>query len=107
MRGPLRHPTAGRCGLPTCGPVGAENRVTLCDLRVFIDQSAEPIVSYDLDQVVWCRRRRILGVGWSLLECPVLPVPVVVIDVLGQDGAQVSLSADYELVGGLSPAAGD
>jgi putative transposase len=32
-------------------PVGAENRVTLCDLRVFIDQSAEPSGSYDLDRV--------------------------------------------------------
>ena len=55
--------------------VGAENRVTLCDLRVFVDQSAEPIASYDLDQVVRCRRW-FLGVGWSLLERPVRPVPV-------------------------------
>jgi hypothetical protein len=75
------------CPIDVQLPVGAENGVTLCDLRVFIDQSAEPITSYDLDQVVWCLRRWFPGVGWSLLERPVRAVSVVVIDVLGQDGA--------------------
>lgn len=68
-------------------PVGAENCVTLCDLCVFVDQSAEPIISSDLDRVFWCLGRWFLGVGWLLLECPVRAVSVVVVDVFDQYGA--------------------
>jgi len=56
--------------------VGAENAVTSCDLRVLVDQAAEPVASSDADVVVG---RRDMGpaVGWSVADGPVRPVGVV------------------------------
>ena len=37
-------------------PVGAENPVTLCDLGVFVDQTAEPVPPQHPDIRASCRR---------------------------------------------------
>jgi hypothetical protein len=42
-------PVAARQPSMTSGRVGAEYSATLCDLGVFMDESAEPISSDDLD----------------------------------------------------------
>jgi len=49
--------------------VGADNAVTLCDLRIFVEEAAELVASADPDVFVG---RRDVGraVGWSLAECP-------------------------------------
>jgi len=57
-----------------------KNAVTSCDLRVLVDQAAEPVASSDADVVVG-RRDMGAAVGWLLAEGPVRPVGVVVIDV--------------------------
>ncbi|EXU65487.1 hypothetical protein Z951_25065 [Streptomyces sp. PRh5] len=68
--------------------VGVENGVTLCDLRVFVDEAAESIASKDASVVG--------GGGWSgfgesvrgpLSEGLVWPVLVVVLRVLIDDEA--------------------
>ena len=42
LRAPTHdHASTGRTG--PCSPVGAENRVTSCNLHVFVDEAAEPI----------------------------------------------------------------
>jgi hypothetical protein len=59
-------------------PVGADNDVTLCDLRILVEEAAKPIASPDAD-VVLGRRDVSPAVGWLLAEGPVRPVGVVVI----------------------------
>jgi hypothetical protein len=64
-------------------PVGAGNCVTLCDLGVFADQAAEPVLALNAHTGhfrTWMRTtgRRVL------LQCPVT-VSVVVIGILAQD----------------------
>ena len=81
MDGPL-HPTrSGHSVLnrplwvPETQPVGAGNSVTLCDLRVLVEQAAEPITSDELDigidfvppvrQRLWWCGRSAVTVGGS------------------------------------------
>jgi hypothetical protein len=63
--------------------VGADNVVTSRDLRILVDQAAQPIASSDACVVAGgCDVGS--AVGWSLAEGPVRPVGVVVIDVFAE-----------------------
>jgi hypothetical protein len=59
-------------------PVGAGNRVTSCNLVVFVDEAAEPVAPYHADTTTFGRRIGSPG-GWALAQCPVWPVGVVMI----------------------------
>jgi hypothetical protein len=91
---------------PLAEPVGADNAVTSRDLRILVDQAAEPVASSDAE-VVLRRRGGDLGVGWCLAEGPMRPVSVVVIDVLAEGVVQMSPAGDQDAVGALAPRAGD
>jgi hypothetical protein len=41
--------------------VGAENAVTLCDLRIFVDQAAEPVPAQNAHAGYFARRIRASG----------------------------------------------
>jgi hypothetical protein len=56
--------------------VGADNAFTSCDLRILVEEAAEPVASPDADVVVG-RRDISPAVGWLLAEGPVRPVRVV------------------------------
>jgi hypothetical protein len=86
--------------------VGAENAVTLCDLRILVEKAAEPVASENAEVVVGSRGVS-PAVGCSLAEGPVRPVGVVVIDVFAEDVVEMSLTGDEEPVGALAPCAGD
>ncbi len=86
--------------------VGADNAFTSCDLRILVEGAAEPVASPDADVVVG-RRDISPAVGWLLAEGPVRPVGVVVIDVFGEDVAEMSSAGDKDAVGALAPRAGD
>src|ERR1022692_738644 len=100
-------------GLPSCHenpgaaePVGADNAVTSCDLRILVDQAAEPVASANADIIVgWGAAG--LAVGWLLAEGPVRPVGVVVVDVFAEDVVEMSPAHDDDAVGALVPGAGD
>ena len=49
--------------------MGAANAVTSRDLRIFVDQAAEPVASSDADVVAWGREMG-PAVGWLLAEGP-------------------------------------
>src|ERR1039458_9609889 len=57
---------------PLAEPVGADNAVASRDLRILVDQAAEPVASSDAE-VVLRRRGGDLGVGWCLAEGPMRP----------------------------------
>src|ERR1035438_10846929 len=107
MGWPLRETSDCRSPLSRRGhPVGADNAVTSCDLRVLVDQAAEPVASSDADVVAGGREMG-AAVGWLLAEGPVRPVGVVVIDVFAEDVAQMSPARDEDAVGALAPRGGD
>ena len=64
--------------------VGAENYVPLCDLGVFVDQAAKPVPAQNA-HIGLSRWRMRPPCGRVLLQCPVRPVSVAVIDALAQD----------------------
>ena len=68
--------------------MGADNAVTSRDLRILVDEAAEPGASSDADGVVRGRGGD-LAVGWSLAESPVRPAGVVVIGVFAEDVVEV------------------
>jgi len=86
--------------------VGADNAVTSCDLRILVDEAAEPVASSEADGVVRGRHGD-LAVGRLLAEGPVRPVGVVVISVFAEDLVKMSLAGDADAVGALAPDAGD
>jgi hypothetical protein len=86
--------------------VGADNAVTSCDLRILVDQAAEPVASSDGD-VVLRRRGGDLGVGRCLAQGPMRAVGVVVVDVFAEGVVEVSPAGDEDAVGALAPGAGD
>src|ERR1017187_6753544 len=87
-------------------PVGADNVVTSSDLRILVDQTAQPIASSDAYVVAGgCAVGS--AVGWSLAEGPVRPVRVVVIDVVAEGAGEMSLAGDEGSVSALAPGAGD
>ena len=80
--------------------VGAEYCVTSCDLGVFVDEAAEPIPpenAHIRQGCGWIRTSR----GWVLVQRPVRPVRVVVIDVLIEDQPQVPFAGDQHPVQAL------
>jgi hypothetical protein len=86
--------------------VGADNTVTSCDLRIFVDQAAKPVTSPDVEVVVG--RCDVSPVdGWFLAEGPVRPAGVVVIDVFPQGVVQLSSAGDEDPVGALAPRTAD
>jgi hypothetical protein len=86
--------------------VGADNSVTSRDLRILVDQAAEPVASSDADGVARGRGGD-LAVGWSVAEGPVRPVGVVVIDVFAEGVVEVSPAGDEDAVGALAPGGDD
>ncbi len=87
-------------------PVGAENCVTLCDLGILTDQAAEPVPPQHLDIRAWNRWLRAPG-GRVLLQGPMRPVSVVVIDVLLENEPQVPLAGDQHPVQALAAGTGN
>ncbi len=57
-------------------PVGAGNYVTSCDLRIFMDETAEQVALQHLDIRVSCGRMGASG-GRVQLQCPAQPVNIV------------------------------
>jgi hypothetical protein len=86
--------------------VGADNAVTSCDLRILVDEAAEPVASSEADGVVRGRHGD-LSVRRLLAKGPVRPVGVVVINVFAEDLVKMSLAGDEDAVGALAPDAGD
>src|SRR5204862_3635437 len=92
---------------PRCtGPVGAGNHVTLCDLRVFVDQAAEPVTAQNAHTGHFRRLMRTPG-GWVLPQRPVRPVRVVVVGVLAEDQPRVAFTGYQHPVQALAAHAGD
>ena len=87
-------------------PVGAENSVNSCDLRVFVDQAAEPIPPKDPGACAESRWMHAPG-GRVLPQRPVRPVAVVVIGVLAEDQPLVPLAGDQHPVRAFAADAAD
>jgi hypothetical protein len=68
--------------------VGAEYCVTSCDLGVFAEQAAEPVLPEHAHIRHGCGRILAPG-GWILVQRPVRPMRVVVIAVLIENQPQV------------------
>jgi hypothetical protein len=81
--------------------VGAENAVTLCDLRIFVDHAAEPVPAQNAHIGHFDRRIR-APVGRLLLQRPVRTVRIVMIGVLAKDQAQVPFAGDQHPVQALA-----
>jgi len=86
--------------------VGADNAFTSCDLRILVEEAAEPVASLDAGVVVGGRGGD-LAVGWFFAQGSVRPVGVVVIDVFAEGVVQMSPAGDKDAVGALAPRAGD
>jgi len=86
--------------------VGADNVVTARDLRILVEETAQPVASSDADVVVG-RHDGDPAVGWSLAEGPVRPVGVVVIDVFAEGVVEMPPAGDEDPVSALAPGAGD
>ncbi len=86
--------------------MGADNAVTSCDLRILVEEAAKPVASSDAD-VGSLRRDVGPAVGWFLVQGPVRPVAVVVIDVFAEGAVEMSPAGDEDAVGALAPRAGD
>lgn len=93
---------------PSCRPrpVGADNPVTSCGLGILVDQAAEPVSAQNQDVGLRSGWMRTPG-GRALLQCPVRPVRVVVVDVLTQGQAHVPFAGDQYPVQALAAGAGD
>ena len=85
---------------------GAENAFTSRDLRILVEETAQPVTSSDADVDVG-RHDGDPAVGWCLAEGPVWPVAVVVIDILAEDVMEVPSADEEDAVGALAPGAGD
>lgn len=86
--------------------MGADNSITSRDLRILVDQAAEPVAFSDADALVRGRDGD-LAVGWPSAECPARPVGVVVIDVSAEGVKEMSWVGDEDAIGALAPGAGD
>lgn len=87
---------------PGSGParwrlVGAENYVALCDLGIFVDQTAKSVSPQDADSRRFCWW---IGSpsGRILVQRSVWPVGVVVVGVLAQDEPQMPFTDDQQLI---------
>jgi hypothetical protein len=84
--------------------VGVENPVTLCDVGTLADQAAEPVPPENPDVCAWSRWVLTPG-GRALLQRPVGPVNVVMIDIFAQDQPQVPFTGDQHPVQALAAGA--
>src|SRR5450631_633845 len=91
------------CGLP---PVGADIVVTSRDLRILVDQAAQPIASSDAYVVAGGCDVGSAG-GWSLAGGAVRPVGVVVIGVFAEGVVEMPSAGDEDPVSALAPGTGD
>ncbi len=75
----------------------AENRVTICDLGILVNQAAELVPAQDPDI---CTQRQPIGApgGRALLQRPVRAMQVVTSGVLPQERSQVLLVGDQQTV---------
>ena len=96
-------PRPGRAGSRawSCYPVGAGNAVTVRDLGIFVDEAAEPVTAYNA-HTGHAARQMSASCGRVLLQRPVRPMTVVVIDVLAQDQPQMPLAGDQHPVQALT-----
>src|SRR5438105_11867515 len=84
--------------------------VPSCDLLIFVNQTSKQAGT---SHMLWWRSVGVFGpIGWSLIECAVWPMSVVVRDVGIQDRGQVSVADDEDAVGafaadGADPAFGE
>ena len=79
--------------------------VTLCDLGVLVEQAAERVSPENPDICARSRWTRTPG-GRALLQGPVRPVRVVVIDVLAENEAEMPFARDQHPVQALAAGAG-
>lgn len=79
---------------------------TLCDLGILADQAAEPVPPQDPDICTQSRRMRPPG-RRALLQRPMRPMGVVVIDVLPENEPEMPLTRDQHPVQALAACAGD
>jgi hypothetical protein len=86
--------------------VSAEYVVTSCDLGVFVDQAAEPVPPQNPDTCAWGGRTLASG-GWVLVQRPVRPMGVAMVDVLAEDQLQVPFAGDQHPVQALVAGTGD
>src|SRR5215472_17743201 len=87
-------------------PVGAENCVTVCDLGILMDQSAEPGAPQDPNSRAFCGLIGSPG-GRVLVQRPVWPAGVVVVDVFVKDGPKIPFTSDQQLVRAFAAGAAD
>ena len=76
--------------------MGAENRVTLCDLHVLVDEAVEPVPSEHVDVRSGMWRGAVCG--RALIQGSVRSVGVEVLDVFAQHEVEVAWSGDQEMV---------
>jgi hypothetical protein len=86
-------------------PVGAENSVTSCDLRILMNEAAEPIPSQWPNGRAGARGSAICG--WVLVKRSVRVVGVEMVDVLAQHCGEVRWSGDQEAVEAFAPKRAD
>ncbi len=93
---PARHAARDHDLFHAQQPVGAENRVTSCDLQVLVDEAAESVSSEHAD----ARSGTWWGVacGRALVQGSVRAVGVEVLEILTQDDVEVAWSGDQEVV---------
>jgi hypothetical protein len=87
-------------------PAGAGNCVTPCDLGTFADQAAEPASPQHPDARAWSKRMRTSG-RRVLLQRPVWPVRIVVMEVFIKDQLQVPFAGEQHPVQALAAGAGN
>jgi hypothetical protein len=89
---------------PAVHPVSAGNCVTLCDLRVVVDQAAEPVPAPNAHAGQSGRPMRTPG-GRVLLQSPVWGMRLVAVDVLVENQPQVPFAGDRHPVQAVAGAA--
>jgi hypothetical protein len=95
-----------QAGVAAEDPVGAGNYVTSCDLRILADQAAGPVPAQNPDVRAQSRWMRAAG-RWSLLQCPVRAMEIVVAGVLAEHQPKVPFAGDQHPVRALAAAAGN
>jgi len=87
-------------------PVGGGNCVALCDLRIFVDEAAEPVSPLNTHSGRFHGWMGAPG-GRVLQQRPVRPMVVVMIDILAEDHPQVPYPGDQHPVQALAAGAAD
>ena len=82
--------------------MGAEYPVALCDLGIFMNQTAEPVPPQDPD-ILAHSGRMLTPSGRPLAQRPVRTMNVIVLDILTQDQSQVPLTRYQHPVQAVTP----